>query len=147
MQLQRSVVALLGVAVALLLAGVVVAIAASRQPEATYSPGTPEAAIADFVRLIEAGKVDEAYALTAIPGLSRERFREQVDPAYRSESSRRVTLIRSEVKAETATVDVAITTLSHTDALDVSEDTTRQTYRLKRVNGKWLITGPTYFGL
>jgi len=147
MHIQRSVLGLLGVSIVLLLAGVVVAIAASRQPEKTYPPGTPEAVVADFIRLVEAGKLDEAYELMAIPGLSRERFDEQVDPAYRNESSRRVTLIGSDVNGGNATVDVAISTLSYTDALDVSEYTNRQTYHLRRENGRWLITGPRYFGL
>ena len=95
MHLQRSVIGLLGGAVAVLLIGVVIAVAASRQPETTYPPGTPEATVADFVRLIEAGKLDEAYALTDIEGLTRERFDEQFDPAFTGDSSRRVTLVRT----------------------------------------------------
>ena len=147
MHLQRSVIALLGGAVAVLLIGVVIAVAASRQPETTYAPGTPEATIANFVRLIEAGKLDEAYALTDIKGLTRERFDEQFDPAFTGDSSRRVTLVRTNVSGNNATVVVAISTFSDSDSLDVSEYTNRQTYRLKRENGRWLITGPSYFGL
>lgn len=147
MHLQRSVLALLGGAVALLLVGVVIAVAASRQPETTYPPGSPEATVADFVRLIEAGKLDEAYALTDIAGLTRERFDEQFDPAIRGDSSRRVTLIRTNVDGDAATVVGAISTLSDPDSLDVSEYTNRQTYRLRRENGRWLITGPSYLGL
>jgi hypothetical protein len=147
MHLQRSVLALLVGAVAILLVGVVIAVAASRQSETTYPPGTPEATIADFIRLVEGGKLDEAYVLTDIAGLTRERFNEQFDPAFTGDSSRRVTLVRTNVNGSTATVVVAISTFSDSDSLDVSEYTNRQTYRLRLENGRWLITGPSYFGL
>jgi hypothetical protein len=139
--------ALLGGAVAVLLLGVVITVAASRQPETTNPSGTPEATVANFVRLIEAGKLDEAYALTDIEGLTPERFDEQFDPAFTGDSSRRVTVVRTNVKGNNATVVVAISTFSDSDSLDVSEYTYRQTYRLKRENGQWLITGPSYAGL
>ncbi len=145
MHIQRSVLGLLAGSVVLLVVGVVVAIATTRQPAASYQPGSPEATVAEFVRLIEDGELDEAYELTAIPGLSRERFQEQFN--YRSETSRRVTLVRSDVEGEEATVVVDITTFSSGDTLGGSDYSYRETYRLRRESGRWLITSPEYFRL
>lgn len=144
MRMQRSVLVLLAGAGALLLVGIVVAIAAIRQPEAAYPPGSPEATVAGFVRLLEDGKLDEAYDLTAIPTLSREEFHEQLDNW--SQTPRRITLVRSDVDGDRATVVVDVSTFSSGDALEVDDQTYRQTFQLRREGGKWLITGPEYLG-
>ncbi len=145
MPIQRSVLGLLAVSVVLLVVGVVVAIGTSRQPAASYPPGSPEATVAEFVRLIEDGEVDEPYELISVPGLSRERFRQQF--SYGSEASRRVTLVRSDIEGDEATVVVDITTFSSGGTLGVSDYSYRETYRLHRESGRWLITSPEYFRL
>lgn len=146
MRVQRSVLVLLGGAGVLLLVGVVVAIAASRQRPAEYPEGSPEATVAMFVRLLEDGELDRAYELTAIPKLSRDRFVEQFDPEDRP--PRRVTLVRSSVDRDRAAVVVDVSTFTADGApLDTSDQTYRQTFRLRREGGGWVITGPEYLGL
>lgn len=143
MHVHKSVLGLIAGALAVLLVGVVVSIAASRQPESTYPPGSPEATIAEFVRLIEDGQLEEAYELTSIPGLTQEEFVERF--SYQGDASSRVTLVRSDVDGDTATVVVDVSTFSPDGPLDSSDYTYRETYQLRREAGRWVITGPEYF--
>ncbi len=136
-------------AAALLLLGIVVAIVASRQPEATFPNGSPEAAVAAYVRLLQDGQVDDAYAKTAFAApagspdksMTRERFQQEF--AQWGQRPHRVTLIRSSVNGDQANVVVEIATFT-TSLMGASDQTQQQTFTLTRQGAAWLITGPEF---
>lgn len=140
MRIQRSVLLLVGGAVALLLAGVVVTLMVTRAPESVYPENSPEGTVATYLRLLEDGEVEQAYALVSMQ-LDREQFRQQF--SYWSERSHRVTLVRSSMDGDSATVVVDVSTFSG-GAFGASDRTSRHTFTLRRENGAWRITGPEY---
>ncbi|MGI8914712.1 MAG: hypothetical protein ACR2JY_13195 [Chloroflexota bacterium] len=146
MRLQRSIVILLVGAVGLMLAGVVVAILTSRQPAATFPAGSPAAAVATYLRLLQNGQVDEAYAMTAFdqPTMTRERYHEQFD--HWSQQPHRVTLLRTTVTGDQATVTVETSTF-RPSLFGAADATAQQAIILVRRQGNWLISGPEYLKL
>ena len=152
MRVQRSLVILVGVVVALLLAGAAFAVVASRRPEASFPPGSPEEAVATYLRLLQDGRLDEAFALTAFaeerdrhgPG-TREGFVERF--GRWSETPHRVTLLRASTAGDGATVTVEISASRPGGVggpFSAPESTAQQTFTLARRDGAWRITGPTY---
>jgi hypothetical protein len=152
MWVQRSLVILIGVVVALLLAGGVFAVVASRQPEASFPPGSPEETVATYLRLLQDGRLEEAHALTAFeqpreghgPG-TREGFVERFERW--SETPHRVTLLRASTAGDSATVTVEISAFRPGTVggpFSAPESTAQQTFTLVRRDGAWRITGPTY---
>lgn len=140
MRVQRSILLLVGGAIALLIAGVAVTLVVSRGPETTYPPDSPEGTVAGFLRLLEDGELDQAYALVSMQ-TDREQFRQQFGGW--TERSHRVTLVRSSTDGDSATVVVDISTFSG-GAFGASDRTSRHTFTLERRNGAWRITGPEY---
>ena len=152
MRVQRSLVILVGVVVALLLAGVAFAVVASRRPETSFPPGSPEETVATYLRLLQDGRLEEAYALTAFeeprdrhgPG-TREGFVERFERW--SETPHRVTLLRANAAGDGATVTVEISAFRPGGVggpFSAPESTAQQTFTLARRNGAWRITGPPY---
>ncbi|MEJ7654372.1 MAG: hypothetical protein WKH64_14125 [Chloroflexia bacterium] len=90
--------------------GVVIALVASRRTDTAFPAGSPDGKVAEFLRLVENSDLDDAYRLTDIPGMSREKFEERF--RYGSQTSRRITLVRSETEGATATVVVDSWSLS-----------------------------------
>ncbi len=140
MRVQRSVLLLVGGAIALLLAGVIVTLLVTGAPETVYPEDSPEGTVATYLRLLEDGEVEQAYALVSMR-IDREQFRQQF--SNWSERSHRVTLVRSSTDGDSATVVVDISTFSG-GAFGASDQTNRQTFTLRRQNGSWRITGPEY---
>ena len=145
MPMQRSLVFLVGGVVAILVLGIVVATLVVRQPEATFPPNSPEGTVAAYLRLLQDGRVDEAYDLTAFDDspmvMTRSRFHEQYDRW--SARPHRVTLVRSSVRGNDATVVVDVTAFN--SGLFNSSDTgTTTTVTLRRTGDAWRVTGPTY---
>ena len=140
MRMYRSLLVLLGGAAALLAAGVVVALVAVRQPEMAYPAHSPQGTVATYLRLLQDGKVDTAYALVAMD-VDRERFHEQFDTW--SQTPHRVTLLQADTNGPDASVTVEIAAFS-AGAFGASDRTSRQTFTLVRQGGAWRITGPEY---
>ena len=140
MRMYRSLLVLLGGAAALLAAGVVVALVAVRQPETAQPAHSPQATVATYLRLLQHGRVDGAYALVAMD-MDRERFHEQFDTW--SQTPHRVTLVQASTSGPDASVTVDIAVFS-ADAFGASDRTSRQTFTLVRQRGAWRITGPEY---
>ena len=140
MRMYRSLLVLLGGAGALLAAGVVVALVAVRQPETAYPAHSPQGTVATYLRLLQDGKVDTAYALVAMD-MDRERFHEQFDTW--SQTPHRVTLLQAGTSGPDASVTVEIAAFS-AGAFGASDRTSRQTFTLVRQGGAWRITGPEY---
>ena len=140
MRMYRSLLVLLGGAGALLAAGVVVALVAVRQPETAYPAHSPQGTVATYLRLLQDGKVDTAYALVAMD-IDRERFHEQFDTW--SQTPHRVTLLQAGTSGPDASVTVEIAAFS-AGAFGASDRTSRQTFTLVRQGGAWRITGPEY---
>ncbi len=141
--MNRSLVVVVGCAVALLVAGAIVALVTARQPESTFPAGTPEAVVADYLRLLQSGDLDGAFALTSMQSGSRplpqESFQNQNQ--YWSQTPHRVTLISSKTNANQATVVVEIVTFQP-DIFGTGDDSSRQTFLLARQDGEWRITSP-----
>lgn len=140
MRVQRSVLLLVGGAIGLLLAGVVVTLLVTGAPETVYPEDSPEGTVATYLRLLEDGEVEQAYALVSMR-IDREQFRQQF--SNWSERSHRVTLVRSSTDGDSATVVVDVSTFSG-GAFGASDQTSRHTFTLERRNGSWRITGPQY---
>ncbi len=143
-----STVTVVGGLGALLVVGVLVTVLAVRQPETTYRAGSPEAAVATYLRLLQEGRVDQAYALISPPDFSnygntmdRSAFHQEFD--HWSQTSRRVTLVTTVVDGASASVTVDITQFSGSP-LGAADQTNRQTITLVRKTGRWLVTGPAW---
>ena len=132
MRMYRSLLVLLGGAGALLAAGVVVALVAVRQPETAYPAHSPQRTVATYLRLLQDGRVDTAYALV---------FHEQFDTW--SQTPHRVTLLQAGTSGPDASVTVEIAAFS-AGPFGASDQTHRQTFTLVRQGGAWRITGPEY---
>lgn len=147
--LPPSLLAIFAGVLVLLLAGVLVAVVAARQPAAAYPAGSPEATVAAYLRLLQSGQLDEAYALTDFaPGaapfaapMTRERFHALFDSW--SQTPHQVLLLRASVIGDVASVTVEITTL-HPDLFGGSEQRVQQTITLIRQDGAWRVTGPEW---
>ena len=146
MRERRSLLILGGVG-ALLLAGVVVALLAARQPEARYAAHSPQATVATYFRLLQEGKVDQAYALTQFEDpyrvISLSDFHQQYDSW--SQASHRVTAVSATTSGGTASVTVDISVFSG-GTFGASDRTHRATITLSRTGGTWYITGPQWLG-
>jgi hypothetical protein len=144
MRMYRSLLVLLGGAGALLAAGVVVALVAVRQPETAYPAHSPQATVATYLRLLQNGKVDAAYALVATRRagerfhMDRESFHAEFDTW--SQTPHRVTLLKAGTSGPDASVTVEIATFS-AGAFGATDQTCRQTFTLVRQGGAWRITG------
>lgn len=137
----RSPLWLVGASVILVVLGVVMALLSARQPETTYPPDSPEGTVASFLRLLQDGQVDQAYTLVAM-NLDRQEFQQRY--ADWSQQSHRVTLVRSSMRGDTATVTVDLATFS-AGPFGAEDQTSRETFTLERKAGMWRITGPLYF--
>ena len=140
MRMYRSLLVLLGGAAALLAAGVVVALVAVRQPETAYPAHSPQGTVATYLRLLQDGKVDVAYALVAMD-MARQQFHQQFDTW--GQTPHRVTLLQAGTSGSDASVTVEIAAFSP-GAFGPSDRTSRQTFTLVRQGGAWRITGPEY---
>src|SRR2546430_1728697 len=111
-RLDRPLLLMIGGMVALLALGIAVALIAAHRPEASYPPDSPQQAVATYLRLLQDGKVDQAYAMTAFrEGPNGFRVpREQFNQMFGDWSSRshHVTLLRASTKGSSATVQVEI---------------------------------------
>lgn len=148
MRIQRSILLLMGATGALLAVGIVVALAAARQPAARYPATSPQGTVATYLRLLQDGQVDRAYTLVSMDApspmqqpMTLSLFHQQFDNW--DQTARRVTLIHTDTSADTASVTVEIAAFS-AGAFGASDQTGRQTFTLARLHGMWRITGPAY---
>jgi hypothetical protein len=149
MRVQRSMAFAIGGVALLVLVGVALTTIAARRPEASFAPDSPEGTVATYLRLLEQGQVDEAYAMTALeesrsfpePRMTREQFHRQFDRW--SATPRRVTLLRTTMTGDVASVTVDIATFAP-GPFGVDDRSAQQTFTLVRREGRWLITGPAY---
>lgn len=147
MRIQRSILILIVTTGALMVAGIVVAVAAARQPAASYPANSPQGTVATYLRLLQSGQVDRAYTLVSWdassmqPAMSLQDFHQQYDNWART--AHRVTLMHTDTNGDTASVTVEIAAFS-AGAFGASDQSNIQTFTLLRLNGKWRITGPEY---
>ena len=149
MPLRRSLAILAGGLALLILIGVTVTVIASRQAEATFPADSAPGTVATYLRLLQDGQIDDAYALTAFPDsregprspATREGFHQQMDRW--SQQPHRVLLVRSNTNGAQATVVVEVSTFIP-DVFGASDRTIQQTFTLERRAGAWRITGPVY---
>jgi hypothetical protein len=147
--MRKSLLGRVGGTGALLVMGIVVALAAVRQPEAHYPAHSPEGTVATYLGLLQNGQVDSAYALTAMDAgslpmeqpMSLENFHQQYDQW--GQRTHRAVLVRSSVRGQVATVTVDLSSFTGS-VFGASDTTNRLTFTLRRHAGGWLITGPAY---
>ena len=100
--------------------------------------------MADYLRLLQNGDVDGAFALTSMQVGSRpldaQAFRNQ--NSHWSQSPHRVTLASSKTNGDQATVVVDVS-MFEPDVLGGGDSTSRQTFMLVRRDGAWRISSPT----
>ena len=150
--MRRPILVALGGASALLIVGMLISLVMARQPAATYAVDSPPGAVAAYLRLLEEGQVDRAYAMVSASAMTNgpygsamtlSDYHRQFDNW--SQRSHRATLVRSQVTATTASVVVDIATFSG-GAFGGSDNTQRVTFTLVQAKGRWLISGPQYLG-
>ena len=137
---RRSVLLPATVIGALLLAVFIAAFVARRNDATSYAPGSPAGRVQRYLGLLQAGKVDAAYAMTDF-GLNRNEFHSRFD-AW-SQQSHRVTLVRSYTHADAASITVDVSTFS-AGPFGSTDATQRMTITLVRDRGAWTINSPTY---
>ncbi|MCL4508691.1 MAG: hypothetical protein M1296_04090 [Chloroflexi bacterium] len=149
MTIQRSTAALFGGAAVILVAGIVVALIAGRQPEATVAPDSPAGAVATYLRLLQRGQFDDAYAMTAFSSAAKGPAYEMTHDGFVqqyshwSEQPHRVTLIRATTTSDHANVVVEISTFEP-GPFGPSDRSSQQIFTLERRDATWRITGPVY---
>ena len=136
MQFHRSAVLLLGGAGLVLLAGLIVTLLVVREPEAAYAPNSPQSTVASFLRQLEQGEVDSAYALTTT-ATDRQSFQQQFG-AWHS-TSHRVALMQTTTNGNIASVTVRIRHFS-AGAIGLPEESSEATFTLERQGGTWRIS-------
>ncbi|HEX6509278.1 MAG TPA: hypothetical protein VF221_16750 [Chloroflexota bacterium] len=136
----RSLWILLIGVVVLLFAGIATAVVVSRGGPAVKPAGTPTGTIQRYMALLQNGEVDRAYAMTS-RWEDRRIFHDEFDSW--SQSSHRVTLVRSTVDGSNAAVTVDISSFSG-GPFGAAEDTNRVTFPLMRHGKRWLVTGSDY---
>jgi hypothetical protein len=141
--MQRSMLVMLIGTVVLLLAGVLVALVTAHRTPTTFPAGSPQATVATYLRLLQDGQVDDAYAMAAFdqPTMTRERYHQAFD--HWNQQPHRVTLLRTTVTTDQATVTVEISTFTST-LLGAGDHSSQQTFTLLLRQGHWLVTGPPY---
>ncbi|GAC1401355.1 MAG: hypothetical protein NVSMB65_18880 [Chloroflexota bacterium] len=146
MRERRSLLVVGGVG-ALLLAGIVVALLAARQPETRFAANSPQGTVATYFRLLQEGKVDQAFAMTSFEDsyhvISPSDFHQQFDGW--SQTSHRVTAVSTTTTGSTASVTVDISAFSG-GTFGASDRTHRATITLARKGSAWRITGPQWLG-
>jgi len=144
-RIHRSLAVVIAGTIALLVLGLIVAVIASRQPEASFPADSPQATVAAYLRYLQSGKVDDAFALTKFdndgPPLTASRFHQQMDRW--NQTPHRVTLLKTDVQGDRATVVVEVASFSP-DAFASTDHSSRQSFTLIWRDGAWVITGPQF---
>ncbi len=110
MCIPRFILVLMGGVGALLVVGIVVTIVVAGHSETSYPPTSPQGTLASYLRLLQAGQVDRAYATVSM-GMDLGQFHQQYDSW--SQRSHRVTVVQSSTTDDsTASVTVDISTFS-----------------------------------
>lgn len=114
----RVVLAVGGAVVLLIVAAVAVVLALERAQQPSYPPGSPEAALVDYLAAVEAGDADRAYALlsrAAREEIERREdaqvgysFRQDVRYAREAFQDARVRITRVERRDDRATLTLTI---------------------------------------
>lgn len=112
--------------------------------QATFADGTPQKAVATYVRLLQAGKVDDAFRLTTTAdsrnvAIARRRFHLAFDQWHHQAHG--VSLLGAHVSRNLAQVTVEIGTYDG-NVLGESESTSRRTFTLRFSHGRWRIEEP-----
>ena len=141
----RSISPLFGAVSLLIIVGVVLAFIGLRRPTAAYPLHSPQRAVQTYLDRLQSGKVDQAYRMTVLTpdypaDTSLAGFHRQWDSW--SQTSHRITLVRSNQSGGLASVTVDVAAFTPTD-LPSSEQTSRVTFTLERLHGTWYITGPS----
>lgn len=130
-------IAIVGV---LLIAAFVAAIVLSRSQGTTYARNSPDAAVQHYLTLLQDGRVDAAYGMND-SDLGLQEFHDSLDNWGRQSHS--ITLVRSSVHSEQATVTVDISAFTG-GPFGPTNTTTRTTFTLTRHGKGWRISGPDY---
>ena len=124
---------------------VTVALITTRGTE-TYEPGTPEAALQDFLQAGFNGDVDAMLDLLTAESLAlcdTVRVRDRLDNGpYSSELSADLRSI--EIEESTAIADVRFQRSNGSDPFDNSSRDFDERFTLERVDGNWLIAQATW---
>lgn len=140
--------AVIGGAVLLIVAGVILAVILSHTQQAvTYPANSPEGTVQRYLNLLQSGKLDQAYRMTQITDygpegtMTRAEFAQQF--ASWSQSSHQVTLDSTTSGQGEASVTVQISSFSG-GPFGASSDSNRVVFTLTKTSSRWLITGPPY---
>ena len=140
----RSLVAILGVVVALVVATVVVALTVADDRGAEYPAGSPERRLQEYVAAIGDGDVDAAYDLMAADyrrDVTRTEFADRYRYLADGLDDTRIAIAESEVEGDRATITLAITTV-YAEDLSYDEYEREDRVSLVREDGEWRLVRP-----
>lgn len=128
----------------LVVAGILAVLLTSGQKPKEYPANTPVGVVQRYLLALESGRAtdaDEYLSKTVTDKREHvERFPSQRDP----DRATRMVLVSEEIKGDTATVVVEITTFMRTDPASSSSWRQTVTFQLKQEAGGWRITSPAY---
>lgn len=149
----RWLLAMVGGAVALVLAGFALLVAVqARQPE-MLPADTPAGVVQRYLLALDEGDYDEAETYLSRSVLERRKKQEELSgrpyppnrPPSSGRPSTRVVLQRVESRSDTEFwVTVALSHFSAPSPTDAQEYTSTQEFQLRQEGGAWKITSPDY---
>lgn len=126
---------LIGGAVLLIAVGVLVSVLSPRSSRAEYAPGSPEAAVAEYIKLRREGRNTESNRVKD-PNNPEAEYLD-----YRlAEPGARIGLVSSQTTGSTATVVIEVSSLEDGGAFLPSESYQRIRFHLRQTDGRWIIT-------
>lgn len=124
-----------GLAALIIVAAVIVIV---REP-ARFDPGTPEAAVQDYIDAVLDDDADAAWALLA-PGIQQRCGAEDLEARYRRDGSGRIILRDTTNRGESATVEIEFNAVYLDGPFDVYESSYSERFNLRLVDGEWRIS-------
>ncbi len=145
----RSLLAIAGAIGAIVLAAIVLVVVAGDRPAASFPPGSPQAAMQDYLAAWEAEDYLAAYAFFSAEAQDRvplEEFRraavDQRQYAYPAEGRRRVFIDRVSEEGDRADVHLTVEEFSGDGGLGNNVYRSTRIIRMVREDGSWKFDEP-----
>jgi len=145
----RSLLAIAGGIGAIVIAAIVLVVVAGGRPAASFPPGSPQAAMQDYLAAWEAEDYPAAYAFFSAEvkaGVPLEQYRrvaeDQRQYGYPADASRSVFIDRVSEKGDRADVHLTVEEFSSGGGLGANVYRSTRVIRMVREDGSWNIDEP-----
>ncbi len=150
-QMDRWLVAMVGGALFLVVAGFVLLVAVQARTPETLPEDTPAGVVQRYLQALSEGRYDDADKYLTQSVLDRRKdlekngqVRPPVPPGAHDRPSTRIVLQSVEARRETVWVTVAISSFTAPSPTRAQEYTNTMTFGLRQEQGAWKITSPEY---